>query len=92
MVTEIEAASREQAAGIEQINTAIQHMDSITQDDAQMAQQLMFTGSALQAQSEQMLAAISSFSMNKAASFEAVRAHAHSEPRTRPTCSLRAVA
>lgn len=92
MVTEIEAASREQAAGIEQINSAIQHMDSITQDDAQMAQQLMSTGTALQAQSEQMLAAISSFSMNKAATFEAGQAHAHFAPRARASASLRAAA
>jgi aerotaxis receptor len=92
MVTEIEAASREQAAGIEQINTAIQHMDSITQDDAQMAQQLLSTGTALQSQSEQMLAAISSFSMNKAATFEGGKVHAHSETRARANVSLRAVA
>jgi hypothetical protein len=57
-----------------------------------MAQQLMSTGTALQAQSDQMLAAISSFSMNKAGSFEAAKTHAHSEPRTRPIPSLRAVA
>lgn len=92
MVTEIEAASREQAAGIEQINTAIQHMDSITQDDAQMAQQLMSTGTALQVQSEQMLAAISSFSMNKAAPVEPGQAHPHAVPKARPILSLRAVA
>jgi hypothetical protein len=65
---------------------------SITQDDAQMAQQLMSTGTALQEQSEQMLAAISSFSMNKVAAFEGGQAHAHFEPRTRARATLRAVA
>ena len=41
---------------------------------------------------EQMLAAISSFSMNKVAAFEGGQAHAHFEPRTRVRASLRAVA
>lgn len=88
MVGAIEAASREQATGIEQINTAVQHMDSITQDDAQMAQLLMATGEALQAQSEQMLASISAFSMHKTAALDGkdyapVEAAAHAESSIR---------
>ncbi|HEY0941489.1 MAG TPA: methyl-accepting chemotaxis protein [Steroidobacter sp.] len=66
VVNEIQAASREQAAGIEQINSAVTQMDSMTQQDARMAQELMGAAEALQAQSEQMLAAISAFSMREA--------------------------
>jgi methyl-accepting chemotaxis protein len=92
MVAEIEAASREQAAGIEQINSAIQHMDSITQDDAQMAQQLMATGAALQAQSQQMLSAISSFSMSKETAVTSGNAHAPSDTKARTQSHMRAAA
>jgi len=92
MVTEIEAASREQAAGIEQINTAIQHMDSITQDDAQMARQLMDTGIALQEQSKQMLAAISSFSMSKEMSTLSGGSQTNLDTRARKDSSIRAAA
>lgn len=67
VVDEIQAASREQAAGIEQINSAVTQMDSMTQQDARMAQELMGAAEALQSQSEQMLAAISAFSMREAA-------------------------
>ena len=66
VIGEIEAASREQAAGIEQINKAMAQMDELTQRDAQMAQELISTAEKLQIQSEQMLAAISAFSMQKA--------------------------
>jgi aerotaxis receptor len=66
VVAEIEAASREQAAGIEQINRAMTQMDELTQRDAQMAEELIATAEALQGQSDQMLAAISAFSMQAA--------------------------
>lgn len=63
VISEIEAASREQSSGIEQINRAMSQMDKITQQDAQMAHELSETAQSLQRQSEQMLAAISAFSM-----------------------------
>lgn len=63
VISEIGAASIEQAAGIDQINRAMAQMDEITQRDAQMAQELTATAASLQDQSQQMLAAISSFSM-----------------------------
>jgi methyl-accepting chemotaxis protein len=63
IIAEIEAASREQAAGIEQINQAISQMDSITQQDAEMAQDLRETAAVLEGQSQQVLTAISAFSL-----------------------------
>jgi len=66
VIAEIETASREQSAGIEQINKAMAQMDEITQRDAQMAAQLIETAEALHGQSTQMLSAISSFSMQDA--------------------------
>ncbi len=72
VISEIGAASREQAAGIDQINRAVTQMDEITQRDAQMAQELITTAANLQRESQQMLAAISSFSMQ------------HIEPHTGP--------
>lgn len=63
VISEIELASVEQAAGIEQINRAMTQMDQITQQDAQMAEELLATATELQRQSDQMLAAISACSM-----------------------------
>lgn len=74
VVAEIQAASHEQAAGIEQVSTAVAQMDSMTQQDARMAQELMGAAGALQSQSEQMLAAISAFSMQESAGATDTRA------------------
>lgn len=65
VVTEIQASSQEQAAGIEQVSSAVAHMDTMTQQDARMAEELMDAANGLQAQSEQMMAAISAFSMRE---------------------------
>jgi hypothetical protein len=48
-------------------------MDSMTQQDARMAEELMGAAGALQSQSEQMLAAISAFSMREAGRASDVR-------------------
>jgi aerotaxis receptor len=65
IVVEIEHASREQSSGIEQINRAMTQMDTITQQDAEVAKELTATAERLRGQSEQMLSAISAFSMQK---------------------------
>jgi aerotaxis receptor len=62
VIGEIEAASREQSLGIEQINKAMAQMDGITQQDAQMAQQLIGTAQRLDDESRQMVAAMAAFS------------------------------
>lgn len=80
VVAEIGAASREQAAGIDQINHAITQMDSITQRDAQMAQELLTTAANLERESRQMLAAISSFSMQQVAPIDALPTHPSAAP------------
>jgi methyl-accepting chemotaxis protein len=66
VIMDIEAASQEQSAGIEQINKAITQMDAITQEHAHMAQQLIATAERVRDQSWQMLAAISAFSIQAA--------------------------
>ncbi len=82
VVAEIETANREQAAGIDQINRAMTQMDSLTQRDAEMAQELISTAQMLQYQSEQMLTAISAFSMQR--SHEAVASRPTSGGRQQP--------
>ena len=81
VIAEIEAASREQSAGIEQINKAMAQMDELTQRDAQMAADLISTAETLQSQSEQMLAAISAFSMQGSHEVSATPARALERPR-----------
>jgi methyl-accepting chemotaxis protein len=49
-MAEISHASREQSAGIEQVNQAITQMDTVTQQNAGLVQQAAHTAQSLQEQ------------------------------------------
>ena len=72
IINEIEMASREQSAGIEQINQAVMQMDQITQRNAEMAQDTQQTAQDLQHQSASVLQAVSAFSIQQNAAAEPV--------------------
>jgi hypothetical protein len=54
LVDEIAAASKEQASGINQVNTAVAEMDKITQSTVASAEESAATSEELNAQAEQM--------------------------------------
>ena len=54
LVGEISAASKEQAQGIEQINTAVAHIDQVTQSNAATAEQSASASEELNVESGQM--------------------------------------
>lgn len=54
LVGETAAASKEQAGGIEQVNTAVSEMDSIVQQNASSAEESASASEELQAQAEQL--------------------------------------
>ena len=54
MVGEIAAASKEQAQGIEQVNTAVTEMDKVTQQNAANAAESASASEEMNAQAEQM--------------------------------------
>ena len=54
LVGEIAAASREQAQGIEQVNTAVTEMDKVTQNNAANAEESASASEEMNAQAEQM--------------------------------------
>jgi methyl-accepting chemotaxis protein len=81
VIAEIESASREQSAGIEQINKAMMQMDEITQKDASMAQELTATAQLLESQSHQVLNAVSAFSLRQSSPSESVSESTQSMPR-----------
>lgn len=76
IIAGIEAASREQHAGIEQINRAIARMDEITQEDAEMAREIREATQSLEAQSQQVVQAVSAFVLSESAA-RAYRAPVH---------------
>jgi methyl-accepting chemotaxis protein len=63
IISEIAAASREQTAGIEQINESIIQMDNVTQQNAALVEQAAAAAGALQEQAGNLSAVVSVFKM-----------------------------
>jgi hypothetical protein len=83
IVSEIAAASREQAGGIEQVNKAVTQMDQVTQANASQTEELSSTAESLAAQSAQLQQVVAQFNLRKAEAFSTgTRARAASIPVT----------
>jgi methyl-accepting chemotaxis protein len=65
IVAEIAAASREQTAGIEQINKAVAQMDQVTQSNASQTEEMSGTAVALSGQAEQLQTVVAQFNLKK---------------------------
>ncbi|WP_454688411.1 methyl-accepting chemotaxis protein [Achromobacter aloeverae] len=61
LVGEIATASHEQAAGIEQVNTALTQMDQVTQQNAALVEQAAAAASALETQAQRLQNAVALF-------------------------------
>jgi len=89
LISEISAASQEQASGIEQVNRAIMQMDTVTQSNAAQVEELSSTSQSLSAQADhlKMLVAFYEFGDNRGAApmKPAAPKHAHATAVPRPT-------
>ena len=65
LITEIAGASREQAAGIEQVNTAITQMEVITQQNASLAEETSAASMNLTQQADSLNAMVNFFKINR---------------------------
>ncbi len=63
---EIMAASQEQSAGIEQVNTAISQMDQVTQQNAALVEEAAAAAASLQEQASGLTSAVSIFRLHGA--------------------------
>ncbi|MCJ7601377.1 MAG: hypothetical protein MUO63_07715 [Desulfobulbaceae bacterium] len=63
LVQEINAASKEQDSGAEQINKAIQQLDQVIQQNASAAEEMASTTEELSSQAEQLKATIAFFTL-----------------------------
>ncbi|WP_423821152.1 methyl-accepting chemotaxis protein [Salinisphaera sp. SPP-AMP-43] len=66
LVAEIAHASREQTTGIEQVNTAVTEMDSITQQNASLVEEAAAASQSLKQQSEVLTEQLAFFKLNGA--------------------------
>lgn len=64
LVQEITASSKEQAAGVEQINKAIQQLDQVIQQNASASEEMASTAEELSSQAEQLTETMQFFKLN----------------------------
>ncbi|MNQ63523.1 Methyl-accepting chemotaxis protein III [compost metagenome] len=67
LMGEIATASNEQSVGIEQINQAVTHLDSVTQQNAALVEEFAASAATLHAQADDLARAVSVFRLSAAA-------------------------
>ena len=65
LVREVAAASNQQSAGIDQINSSMQSLNNVTQSNAASAEEMASTSASLAVQSEELKQAVSFFKIDK---------------------------
>jgi methyl-accepting chemotaxis protein-1 (serine sensor receptor) len=65
LVETISAASKEQSTGIDQVNVAVTHMDTATQQNATLSQESSAAAHQMQRQAEELLEAVSLFKLHQ---------------------------
>jgi methyl-accepting chemotaxis protein len=86
-MSEISAASQEQGAGIEQVNTAITQMDEVTQQNAALVEEAAAAAESMQEQAEVLMHAVSTFKLEGGRAI----ARTAAKPAVKPNVGRRAV-
>ena len=85
IMSEIALASREQDAGIAQVNVAVIQMDEVTQQNAALVEQAAAAAASLRDQTQNVVGALTVFKLDRAVAHETVPAHAPADmPRRLP--------
>lgn len=82
LVQEISAASEEQSSGVAQINTAMNQLNQITQQNASSSEELAATAEEMSSQAEQLQQAMSFFALESDVSDSQHKAGAHRSQAT----------
>jgi methyl-accepting chemotaxis protein len=83
IMAEISAASKEQSAGIEEVNTAVTQMDKITQQNAALVEQAAAAAKSMEDQTEGLAGMVAAFKLAESSGQPAVR-RAAAAPSTQP--------
>lgn len=65
IVTEISASAKEQAAGVDQLNDAVTHMNTVTQQNAANSEESSSAAAELSSQAEELAAMVGSFQLSR---------------------------
>jgi len=76
IMVEISASSNEQAAGVAQVGEAVSHMDTATQQNAALVEQMAAAASSLKQQSQELVNVVAVFKLSAEQEAPAARHHA----------------
>jgi methyl-accepting chemotaxis protein len=83
LVTEIAASAQEQASGLAQVNTAVNQLDQVTQQNAAMVEQSTAASHSLAHEADELSRLIGQFKLGEAA-FAPAAAYARNAPTQKP--------
>ncbi len=94
IVTDIASGAKEQAIGLAEVNTAINQMDQVTQQNAAMVEQSTAASHSLSQETDQLLGLIGQFQVGRASDNDSMRRelqkaapHAFGQPSKTPAAS-----
>ncbi|WP_309090154.1 methyl-accepting chemotaxis protein [Phenylobacterium sp.] len=90
IVSEIAASAQEQATGLNQVNTAVNQMDQVTQQNAAMVEESTAASHSLATETEELARLISRFQVGQTAAAQA-RAPSARTPARAPVAALKTV-
>ena len=91
-MSEIAASAQEQAIGLQQVNTAVNQMDQVTQQNAAMVEQSTAASHSLSQEAETLAGSVSCFQIGNVAAAPAARGAPRPHPAAnRPVAQLRTV-
>jgi methyl-accepting chemotaxis protein len=85
LVVEIAASAKEQATGLHEVNSAVNQMDQVTQQNAAMVEQTTAASHSLAAESSDLVRLISHFNVGESGRSSAPVARPASRPAPRPS-------
>ncbi|HEX3888621.1 MAG TPA: hypothetical protein VHW05_14085, partial [Phenylobacterium sp.] len=88
VVTEIAASAEEQSTGLQQVNTAVNQMDQVTQQNAAMVEEATAASHALTSEADTLARLISRFELGAEAKAAAQASHAPA-PQRRPVAQMK---
>jgi methyl-accepting chemotaxis protein len=92
VVTEIAASAEEQSTGLQEVNTAVNQMDQVTQQNAAMVEEATAASHALTSEADTLSRLIARFELGDAKALAPTPAHSHAPtPNRAPVAAMKTV-
>ena len=87
IISDIANSAKEQSVGLEQVNTTVNQIDQLTQQNASMVEESTAASHALAKEAEELSRLIANFKLNRNGTAEAVRSNRPQRTAAKPAAS-----